>query len=61
MKYTKEEIKERLHDLLYDCLSTQYQESAIISLDYDEETEECIVKLCTHIVEEDDYVGFDSY
>lgn len=61
MPYTKKEIEERLHDMLYELLSGGNQESAIISLEYDEETETCTVKLTTHIEEEDDYIGFDSY
>ena len=60
-KYTKEEIEERLTDMLYDLLSRGNQEDAIISLDYDEETKECIIKMRTHIVERDDYVGFNCY
>lgn len=61
MKYTKEQIETALKDLLYDLLSYGNQESAIISLEYDEVEEVCNVKLRTHIVEEDDYIGFDGY
>jgi len=61
MKYSKEIIEERLKDILYECLSNANQESGLISLEYDEENEECNVKLSVCIVEEDDYVGFDGY
>jgi hypothetical protein len=61
MKYTKEQIEERLTEMLSDCLEYGNQESAIISLEYDPETEEATIKMSTHIVEEDDYVGFEGY
>lgn len=61
MKYTKEQIETTLVDLLYDLLSYGNQESAIISLEYDDVEKVCNVKLRTHIVEDDDYIGFDGY
>lgn len=61
MKYSKEEIEERLHDCLYECLESGNQEGGVISLNYDPESETCSVKFHVCIVEEDDYVGFDGY
>ena len=61
MKYTKEEIELRLKSMLSDCLEHGNQESAIISLEYDPDTEEATIRMSTHIVEEDDYVGFEGY
>lgn len=61
MKYTKEKIESELYNLLYDLLSNGNQESGIISVKYDEESQTCDVKLDVHIVEEDDYIGFDTY
>lgn len=58
---TKKEIEEILTELLYDCLQSANQEDAIISLEYDEENEEAIIRLNVHIVEEDNYVGFNGY
>lgn len=60
-KYTKQKIEESLIDLLDDLLRGGNQEGSIISLNYDEETELCTVVLSTHIVEEDDYIGFQGY
>lgn len=61
MSYTKEEIEKRLLNLLEESLRSTAQESSVISLTYDEKTKECSIKLNTHIVEEDDYIGFDGY
>lgn len=61
MKYSKEEIEKRLRSLLGECLESMNQESAIEKLEYNEETEKCTVTLSTHIVEEDDYIGFEGY
>jgi len=61
MKYTKEEIEQRLTWMLKECLESGNQESAVISLKYDPETEEATIRMRTHIWEEDDYIGFDSY
>lgn len=61
MKYTKQEIETRLNRMLYDMLSDYNQESAILNLVYDPKTETCNVVLSVHIVEEDDYIGFDGY
>jgi hypothetical protein len=61
MKYTKQEIETRLNSMLYDMLSDYNQESAILNLVYDDKTETCNVVLSVHIVEEDDYIGFDGY
>jgi hypothetical protein len=47
--------------MLYDMLSDYNQESAILNLVYDDKTETCNVVLSVHIVEEDDYIGFDGY
>ena len=58
---TKKEIEEILTNLLYDCLQSANQEDAIISLKYDEKNNEAIVRLSVHIVEEDNYVGFNGY
>jgi hypothetical protein len=61
MPYTKEEIENSLRELLYDCLSTANQESAIKTLSYNEETHECTIVMSTHINEEDNYIGFEGY
>lgn len=61
MKYTKEEIEGRLRYMLYELLSDQNQEDGFISLEYNEETQECNIRMSVHIVEEDDYIGFGSY
>lgn len=61
MKYTKEEIERRLKEMLSECLETYNQESAIVSIDYNPDTEKTIIVMNTAIVEEDDYVGFDGY
>ena len=61
MKYTKQEIETALKDLLSECLSSFNQESAIVSFEYDPDSEQVNVVLNTHIVEEDDYIGFEGY
>lgn len=61
MPYSKERIEESLKDLLYESLEGTNQEDGIIDLEYDEETGRCYVTLSTHIVEEDDYIGFSGY
>ena len=61
MKYSKEEIEKRLKDMLYEMLSSQNQEDGFISLEYDEEKQECNVRMSVHTVEEDDYIGFSGY
>lgn len=47
--------------MLFDMLSDYNQEDGIISLEYDEEKEECNLKMSVHIIAEDDYVGFACY
>ena len=61
MKYSKEEIEQKLKDLLYEMLSSYNQEGSILSLEYDEEKQECNLKMSVNIVEEDNYIGFSSY
>jgi hypothetical protein len=61
MSYTKEEIEKGLKDSLYNILSDYDQESSIISLKYNEESGTCTIELTVHIVEEDNYIGFDGY
>lgn len=61
MKYTKEEIEEKLKDMLHEILRGHNQEDSIISVSYDEEKQECNIKMTVSIVEEDNYVGFASY
>ncbi len=61
MKYNKEEIEKRLKDMLHEMLRDYNQEDSILSLEYDEEKQECNLKMNVHIVEEDDYVGFGVY
>lgn len=61
MKYSKEEIEKRLKDMLHEMLRGYHQEDSILSLEYDEEKQECNLKMNVHIVEEDDYVGFGVY
>jgi hypothetical protein len=55
------EIEERLNNFLHEILRDYNQEDSIISLRYDGEKNECIVRLTVNIVEEDDYVGFSGY
>lgn len=59
--YSKTEIENRLKELLHEMLRGYNQEDSIISLEYDEEKNECNLKLTVNIVEEDDYVGFGGY
>ena len=61
MKRNKEEIEKRLKDMLHEILRSWSQEDSILSLEYDEEKQECNVRMNVHIVEEDDYVGFGVY
>jgi hypothetical protein len=61
MKYSKEEIEERLSYLMREVLSSSNQEGGIISLETDLDKMEATVKLNIVIVEEDDYIGFDGY
>ena len=61
MKYSKEQIEKNLTELLEECLSSANQDGAIISLNYDEETELCVITMATSIIEEDDYIGFQGY
>ena len=59
--YSKVEIEKRLNDTLHEALRSCNQEDGIVSLEYKPETGECVVKFNVHIVEEDDYIGFDGY
>jgi hypothetical protein len=59
--YNKEKIENELKRLLDECLENANQDGAIKSLVYNEEDETCTVVLSTHIVEEDDYIGFQVY
>lgn len=61
VKYTKEEIEKRLKDMVYEMFSSSNQEDGLLSFKYDEEKQECILRMNVHIVEEDDYIGFSSY
>jgi len=61
MKYSKKQIEKRLKDMLYDLLSSGNQESALKNLTYDKKTKQCNIIMNVHIVEEDDYIGFDGY
>ncbi len=61
MDQSNQAIERELKNLLYEMLSTRYQQDAIISLDYDPKSQECTVKLTVHIVEEDQYIGFAGY
>jgi len=61
MEHTKEEVETRLYDMLRELLRSGNQEDGVISLVYDEAKEECTVKMRVSIIDEDDYIGFDSY
>ena len=61
MKHSKEEVETVLYDMLHEALGSYNQEDALISLDYNEEKEECVVRLNVTIIEEDSYVGFAGY
>jgi hypothetical protein len=61
MPLSKEEVESRLKYLLYELLRYGNQEDGIISLEYDEGSETCTVKMNVCLVEEDDYVGFSGY
>ena len=58
---TKEEIEQRLTDMMREMLRDFNQEDSIISLTYDEKNEQCTVKMNVAIVDDDDYVGFSYY
>lgn len=60
MKYSKEEIENRLKNLLNELMSGYNQDHSIISLELSEDKSTCDVKLSVCIVEED-YVGFQGY
>ena len=60
-KFTKDEIREGLRELLSECLGSCNQDGAVLSLEYDEEKQECTVKMTVHIVDEDNYIGFEGY
>ena len=57
---TKEEIEKELFDLLDELLSYNHQGGSIIGLEYDEDKQECTIKM-TVFIDEDGYVGFQSY
>lgn len=61
MEKTKEAIEKQLKDMLHEMLRSYNQEDSIISLEYDETSQECTVKMTVHIVEEDNYIGFSGY
>lgn len=64
MKYTEEEIVERIIDQLDDCLA--YANAQVYNyhdkiLDVDMVNQTITIKFDYHVVEEDDYVGLSSY
>ena len=59
--YDKQTIERKLEELLNECLEGANQDGAIKRLTYNEDEETCTVVLSTHIVEEDDYIGFQGY
>lgn len=64
MKYTEEEIVERIIDQLDDCLA--YGNAQVYNyhdkiLDVDMVNQTITIKFDYHVVEEDDYVGLSSY
>ena len=61
MRYSKEEIEKRLKDMLHVMFRGYHQEDSILSLEYDEEKQECNLKMSVHIVEEENYIGFACY
>lgn len=61
MSYTKKEIEFQLMNTLNEMLRNYNQEDSIISLDYDENNQQCTVKMNVHIVEKDNYIGFGVY
>lgn len=61
MKYTKEEIEERLKERLNDLLALDNQEGSIAGVYYDEHYKVFTVDLNVFIYEEDDYIGFSRY
>lgn len=60
-KFSKDEIEEGLRELLNECLRGANQEGSIISIKYDEDRQECTVQMTVHIVDEDDFIGFEGY
>lgn len=61
MERTKVEIENILIEFLKDMLESGNQESALKSLYYDKEKQECIIKMDVTFVDSDNYVGFAGY
>lgn len=61
MGQSKETIEKQLKEMLHEMLRSHGQEDSIISLEYDDVSQECTVKMTVHIVEEDNYIGFAGY
>ncbi len=61
MDLSKENIETELARLLDELLARGNQDGSIINLEYDKGTETCKVTMSVHIVEEDQYIGFQAY
>jgi hypothetical protein len=64
MKYTKEQIVERITEQLNECLEIHNAEIYDYSdkiVDVDIENQTITIKFNFHVVEEDDYVGLSFY
>lgn len=57
----KEVVEAALKNMLDECLESMNQDGSVRSLEYDPETQTCTVKMTVHIVEEDEYIGFQGY
>ena len=47
--------------MLHEILRDYNQEDSILSIEYDQKNEECVIKMNVTIVEDDDYIGFSGY
>ena len=61
MKYSKQEIENRLKEMLNEMLSDYNQDGTLISLDFDSESETATIKMNVYIDEDYDYVGFATF
>jgi hypothetical protein len=58
MKITKEEVAKRLYDIISDIPEI---DGKFFITDINLEDQEVIIKAHYHVVEDDDYIGFQSY
>lgn len=61
MAKTNKQIENALYDLLDELLESGNQEGSINSISYDSKTQKATIIMNVVIIEEDDYIGFQSY